>query len=274
MDNETHRNKFDQAKEAVSRADFSMAIELLGEVVVEDPGNSQAWRQLGVCYLETRQPDLAVEALSRCVNTAPRDATAQYLLGNALGTMGNLERAAACYRQALAIDAHHTKAEGFLIKTESLLASRDHYQRGLKLLYSTSPSAADLNQSLRELLQSVAIFQNSPARDNLPDCARMLLARKSECKLPLRITRETELWAAACERGWQCVRFANWVGARAAYEEALSYRTDDAFVHHALGFSLVELGDPDDAVRAWLRVLELDSAYDFTLFGHVVPAAP
>ena len=80
----------------------------------------------------------------------------------------------------------------------------------------------------------------------------------------LEITPELQPWAAACERGFQCVRFKNWVGAQAAYEEALTYRVGDAFVHQALGFSFLELGEIDNAVRAWLRALELDSNCDFT----------
>lgn len=262
------QTKFDKAMDALNQADFPTAIELLGEVVVEDAENAEAWLQLGVCYLETRQPDLALEALTRAVSAAPHHATAHYLLGTAHGTHGDLERAAACYRRALEIDPGHTKAEEFLIKTEPLMESREHYRAGLKLLYSASPSVADLNRALRELIQSVAIFPDSPARDNLLQCARKLLALKSEWAFPLRITEKMEMWAAACERGWQCVRFGNWVGARAAYEEALSYRVQDPFVHHALGFSFAELGELDDAVRAWLRVLELAPDYDFALFQH------
>jgi tetratricopeptide (TPR) repeat protein len=261
--------KLVQALEALSQADFPAAIELLGEVVVEEAENSEAWRQLGVCYLETRQPDLAIEALSRAVKADPHDATAHYLLGNALGSLGNLERAAARYRRALDLDPHHGKAEEFLIKAESLLASREHYRTALKLLYSSSPGAAELNQALRELIQSVAIFPESPARDNLLECARKLLALRTEWLIPMPADPRLRLWAAACERGWQCVRFSNWVGARAAYDEALAYRVQDAFVHHALGFSLVELGESDNALRAWLRTLELDPTYDFTRFGHV-----
>jgi tetratricopeptide (TPR) repeat protein len=41
----------------------------------------------------------------------------------------------------------------------------------------------------------------------------------------------------------------------------------DAFVHHGLRFSFLELGEADNALRAWLRALELDSNYDFTHFG-------
>jgi tetratricopeptide (TPR) repeat protein len=261
--------KLAQALEALSQADFPTAIELLGEIVGEDAENSEAWMHLGVCYLETRRPDLATEALSRAVHTAPDNAMAHYLLGNALGSQGDLERAAACYRRALELEPHHAKAEEFLIKAESLLTSREHYRTGLRLLYSSSPDAADLNQALRELVQSVAIFPASPARGNLLECTRRLFALKVELPIPIRGGRELDLWVAACERGWQCLRFSNWVGARAAYEEALVYRTGDAFVHHALGFCYAQLEDLDAALRAWLRVLELDRGYDFTQFGHL-----
>jgi tetratricopeptide (TPR) repeat protein len=264
------QEKIARGMEALNRADFPSAIEMLSDVVIEDSENAGAWRQLGVCYLETARPDLALEALTRAVRYDPRDATAHYLLGNAYGSGGQLERAAACYRRALEIEPEHAKAEEFLIRTESLLESREHYRTGVKLLYLANPTARDLNQALRELVQSTAIFPNSPARDNLLPCARKLFALRTEWTIPAELPAEFERWAAACERGFQCVQFANWVGVRAAYDEALSYRVQDAFVHHALGFSFVELGELDDAVRAWLRVLELNAEYDFTRFGRLV----
>lgn len=267
--NEELKEKFSRAMEALARTDFPAAIEILSELVVEDSANGEAWLQLGVCYLETRRPDFALEALTRAIKAAPEHATAHYVLGNAYGTTGQLERAAACYRRALEIDPRHSKAEEFLIKAESLIESREHYRTGLKLLYSSEPSAADLNRALRELVQSAAIFGGSPARDNVLECARKLQPLKTEWTIPVPVAPELENWAGACERGYQCVLFKNWVGARAAYEEALGYRVEDAFVHHALGFSFAELGEIGDAVRAWLRVLELDPNYDFTRFGRV-----
>jgi len=253
-----------RALEALGQADFPAAISLLEELVVEDSANARAWSQLGVCYLETQRPSDAVEALSRAVHASPEDAHAHYLLGNACGSLGQLDRAAACYRQALELDPRHAKAEEFLIKVESLIESREHYRTGLSLLYSQNPSTDDLNRSLRELNLSVAMFENSPARDNLQECARRLLDLQQEWPLPLEITPELQPWAAACERGYQCIRFKNWAGAQGAYEEALTYRVADAFVHQALGFSFIEIGEIDNAVRAWLRALELDSNCDFT----------
>lgn len=271
MQNSDPKGQFALAMRALGQADFPTAIEILEEVVVEEPENAEAWCQLGVCYLETRQPDLAIEALTRAVSASPQHSLAHYLLGNANGATGQLERAAACYRRALEIDPGHSKAEEFLIKTEALLESREHFRAGLKMLYSAEPSIADLNRALRELAQSVAIFPESPARESLIDCAKKLLGRRAEQSVRIEITPELENWAKTCERGYQCILFKNWVGARIAYDETLGYRVGDAFVHHALGFCFVELGEIDDAVRAWLRVLELDPGYDFTRFGRVRP---
>jgi tetratricopeptide (TPR) repeat protein len=260
-----------RALQALELADFPAAINLLEEIVVEDSTNAQAWGQLGVCYLETQRPADAVEALSRAVQAAPLDASMHYLLGNASGSMGQLDRAADCYRRALELDPRHAKAEEFLMKAESLLESREHYRTGLGLLHSPAPSPEDLNRSLRELTLSVAIFENSPGRDSLPDCARRLMGMQKETPLPLEVTPEIQPWAKACERGFQCIHFKNWVGAQAAYEEALTYRVGDAFVHQALGFCFVELGEIDNAVRAWLRALELDPQCDFTHLTRIQP---
>jgi tetratricopeptide (TPR) repeat protein len=262
-----------RAMEALSQADFPAAIDLLGEVVVEDASNGQAWLHLGVCYLETQQPDLALEALERAVRAAPEDATAHYVLGNACGSTGQMERARDCYQRALEIDPHHAKAEEFLMRTESLIESREHFRNGLKLLASPDPSAADLNGAVRELVQSVAVFESSPASDHLRECATKLLALRKERIIELEAAPGLAPWLEACERAYQCVLFGNWIGARAALEEALGFRAEDAFVHHALGFSFAELGEVALAVRAWLRTLELDPDYDFTRFGRV-RAAP
>ena len=255
--------------EAFHRADFPAAIGLLGEVVVADTTNGEAWLHLGVCYLETRQPALAMQALERAVRAAPRNPTAHYTLGNACGTLGQMERARDCYRRALKIDPHHAKAEEFLMRTESLLESREHFRRGLMLLASSEATADELNRAVRDLVQSVALFENSPAAEHLQECARRLLAFKKEKVIEPPEAPPFAPWLAACERGYQCVRFANWMGARAAFEEALEYRTGDAFVHHALGVAFVELGETALAVRAWLRVLELEPHFDFVCFGRV-----
>lgn len=259
-----YQERLADAIDAVGKADFPYAIGVLEELVLEDSDNASAWSQLGVCYLETQRPSDALEALTRAVAADPADAQIHYLLGNACGTVGQLDRAAECYRRALELDPHHGKAEEFLVKVEALLESREHYRTGLGLLYSENPSRDDLNRALRELVLSAAIFENSPARETLPDAATRLLAIQHDSPLALEITPDLQPWAAACERGYQCFRFKNWVGTQAAYDEALNFRVTDAFVHQALGFAFLELGEIDNAVHAWLRAVELDPNCDFT----------
>jgi tetratricopeptide (TPR) repeat protein len=263
------KSKLELALEAIRRAEFPEAIAMLGDLAIENAGNAEIWRELGLCYLETRQPDLALEALTRSLGAAPADATTHYLLGHAYGSTGQLEPAAACYRRALEADPHHAKAEEFLIRTESLLESRDHYRSGLKLLYSPEASVRDLNGAIRNLVYSVAIFDGSPARDNLRECAQRVLAGMISRVIRVSPSPEREPWIRACQRGYYCIRQNNWLGARSAYSEALDYRAQDDFVHHALGFCFIELDETGDAVRAWLRVVELNSEYDFTSFGCV-----
>jgi tetratricopeptide (TPR) repeat protein len=263
------KSKLELALEAIRRAEFPLAIGILGDLAVENGGDAEVWRQLGLCYLETRQPDLALEALMRSLGAAPADATTHFLLGHAYGSTGQLEPAAACYRRALEADPQHAKAEEFLIRAESLLESREHYRNGLKLLYSPEASVQELNGAIRDLAYSVAIFDGSPARDNLHECSQRILALKSPQVIRVSPSPEREPWIRACQRGYYCVQQNNWLGARAAYSEALNYRAQDDFVHHALGFSFIELDETGDAVRAWLRVLELNSEYDFARFGYV-----
>ncbi|HUY14898.1 MAG TPA: tetratricopeptide repeat protein [Terriglobia bacterium] len=259
--------KLEQGVAAIQRASFPEAIGIFSELVAEEPESAEAWQNLGLCYLETRQLDLALEALTRAVKYDPHHALAHYLLGHAYGSTGQLEPAAACYRHALEIDPAHAKAEEFLMKTESLLESREHYRNALKSLYAPDPGVAELNLALRELMESAAIFADSPAHQNLRECAQKLFELHNPMTIPVRVTPDLELWARACERGYLCIEAKNWLGARAAYEEALGYRYLDGFVHHALGFSLAMLGETAPAVSAWLRLLELDSEYDFSRFG-------
>jgi len=263
------QQKLAQATDAIQQKHCAAAISLLNEAAAEEPENAAVWRQLGHAYLETGKPGDPIDALARSLQLDPGDATAHCLLGNAYGTTCDLEKAAACYRRALEIDPQHPQAEDLLIKTESLLESRAHYHTGLKLLYSASADARDLNQAMRELLQSIVIFEGSPARDNLLECARKIEALRSDWEVRVAVTPELVPWAEVCRAGFRCAGLKQWSEAREAYRRALGYRSADAFVHHALGFVLAELGEIDAAARAWLRALEIDRGYDFTQFGRV-----
>ena len=69
------------------------------DLVARYAGDGQAWKALGVAQLS--QGKNAVEALQRACALRPTDAEALGTLGGALAAQGDLQRAAACYREAL-----------------------------------------------------------------------------------------------------------------------------------------------------------------------------
>jgi tetratricopeptide (TPR) repeat protein len=262
-------DEFERALAAFNQADFPAAIGILSDLAAREPASGEVWLQLGICHLKAHQPDEAARALAQAVKAEPHRASAHFFLGTACGAAGDLERASACLRRALELDPSLARADRYLLQVESLLESRARYLAGCRLLYSSGQTAADLNQALRQLIESSAIYENSPARDNLRECARKLLALKLEYQAAADFPDTGERWREACRRGDARLDGGDWAGARDAYLDALREEDGAAFVYHALGFCFAELGAAGGAVRAWLRVVEIDPEYDFTRFGRV-----
>jgi tetratricopeptide (TPR) repeat protein len=259
------RKKFELGLRALEEAEFNEAIEIFSEIAVNDQGRYEVWINLGVCYLETARPDLAIEAFERAVKSDSNQAEAFYLLGTAMGASGNIDKAAECYRRALEIEPHHQKAEEFLSRTSVLIESREYYRRALSLLSRENKPSNWINHAIGELLQSVAIFHNSPARHNLEQIADEITNMKKESTLQIdTIPEKDRLWAKNCETGFKYLKMRLWESAISYYNQALSFRNYDAFVHHLLGIAFFKVGATEDAVKAWLMVMELDPDYDFT----------
>lgn len=265
----TSEELFEQGLAALEGAEFDEAIEMFGKVAVEDSANAQAWFYLGVCYYETRQPELAIEALNRTIAADSEFADAHYLLGTVVGAMGNLDRAAESYRRALAIDPHHHKAEEFLIKSEALLASREHYRNAVRLIYASERAPDWINVTARELMQSVAIFKESPAKKELARLAETIVESGDQVALEGLLLTEGPFWASAVRRAESAFERKSWPEASANYQEALDLSPDHAFIHHALGLIYFALGDVESGASAWQRAFDIDPEYDFSARGRI-----
>ncbi len=263
----TSKEYFDLGLEALQEVEFETAKEHFEKAVLEDFENVPAWVHLGLCHLETQRPDLAIESLQRALLHDSRNAMAHYLMGNARGNLGELDKAADCYRRALEIDPQHFKSQEFLNKTLTLLDSRSHYLQTVKLLNPAHRPSNWLNAAIRELILSLAAFPQSPARFELARCIQEISNYTRERLVEVDINDETRHWAECCDAALQNLKWKNWSAASASYKEALHYRDEDAFVHHALGVALYQLEQLDSAVQSWLRVLDLEPGYDFYEFG-------
>lgn len=82
--------------------DYELAIDALRVACKLQPGLAIAWFNLGVMLTKSVRNDEAVEALQRTVSLAPDHIAARALLADILRTRGQLEEAAAEYRQLIA----------------------------------------------------------------------------------------------------------------------------------------------------------------------------
>jgi tetratricopeptide (TPR) repeat protein len=253
-----------QGLAALEVAEFDEAIELFGRVAVESPDDAQAWFYLGLCYLETGNPDLAAEALNRAVAAQPDHADAHYLLGTTVGALGRFEDAVTSYRRSLEIDPDHYKAEEFLIRTEALLESREHYRRAVRLIYAEVREPKWLDYAVRELLQSVAIFNESPARAEFPKLASDVVSSTNRTSVVPDLLQDGPFWSSSVRRAQEAFAKKRWTEAASHYHEALDLSPDHAFIHHSLGLIYFQLGDVEGGIRAWQRALDLDSNWDFS----------
>ncbi len=260
-----YKEKLEVGLRLLEQAEFEEAIEVFSEIAVDSPDTYGVWINLGVCYLETQRPDLAAEAFERAIKANPNQADAYYLLGTAMGASGDIDKALEFYNKALEIEPHHQKANELLSRTQTLIESREHYRRALRLLSDENKSINSTNLAIRELLQSISIFHSSPGRHNLGQTIDEIIKTKKESILHIdTIQDENKLWAKNCEKGFRFLKKGLWESAISYYGQALSFRDHDAFVHHSLGIAFFKVGAIKDAVNAWQKVLELEPDYDFT----------
>jgi tetratricopeptide (TPR) repeat protein len=248
--------------QALELAEFEEAIELFEQAAVENSSDASAWFYLGLCYLETGRPDDAIESLGRAIAADSRRADAHYLLGTALGSTGQIDLAAESYRRALAIQPDHPKADEFLMRTEALITSREHYRSALKIIYGPPGDHDAMNQAIRELLHSVAIFNASPATSEFERLADGVI--QSETVRPITGAElDDPFRASAVKRAEKAFDRKAWPEAAGLYHEALDLSGDVAFIHHALGLIYFKLGDVAGGIRAWQQTLDLEPDYDF-----------
>src|SRR5262249_43906683 len=156
--------------------------------------NSQAWFYLGLSYLEIGYIQQAIEAFNKTLELDAQHADAHYLMGTAMNACGALDHAAECFQKALAIQPQHEKAERALLQAMAIIESRNHYRHAMKIIHGAQRKNGWVSQAMRELVQSVAIFPDSPARAEVKVCvAEMLRAAKRRVR-PRRRTGSTPHW--------------------------------------------------------------------------------
>src|SRR3972149_8165849 len=183
-----YREKFEVGLNLLEQAEFEEAIEVFSEI--------------------------AADAFERAIKANPNEADAYYLLGTAMGASGDIDKALDFYKKAVEIEPEHQKANEFLLRTQTLVESREHYRRALILLSDDNKSSKSTNLAIQELLLSISIFHNSPARHNLVQIIDDIINAKKESNLHIdTIKDENKLWAKNCEKGFRFLKKGLWESA-------------------------------------------------------------
>jgi tetratricopeptide (TPR) repeat protein len=92
------------AAELIRRGELNEAMWHLERALASRPDYDSAYANLGIAYINLRQPDRAVAALRTAVRLNPRETTAWYRLGVTLARLGDLAGAREAYDRLLPLD--------------------------------------------------------------------------------------------------------------------------------------------------------------------------
>jgi type IV pilus biogenesis/stability protein PilW len=137
---------------------YARAIEEYEKAVVADPGNLEAYNNLGVLFKETGRLDQAVEAFQRALALDPKYEKALNNLGVVRYLKGQYEEAISLFRQAVIINAENVESYTNLgiiyLLAERLEEARGAFERALQL----DPKHAETHYNLALLYERRGIW--------------------------------------------------------------------------------------------------------------------
>jgi tetratricopeptide (TPR) repeat protein len=269
-----------------NEARLEEAVEVIRQGLMVDAEAPDLYNRLGFCYAELGRYDEARAAHERYVQLAPREANAYDSLGMILNEMGRFEDALAAFDRALALSpgfglAAMHKGDVYF-RQGRYREALDQYQRSLPLIPASYHRATayqrlarlhlkkgDLRraeeaarQELRNL-NGIGAFLVAVARGDL-DAAEKL---RTEYLDPLGEKRAPAILAKLNEycRGLLALKRGRAAEAVEYFRSAtrrlpLSWNVDSA-VEDCLADAYLELGQLDEAITEYERILRLNPNY-------------
>lgn len=136
------------------------AEKLAVSVTQEFPQHPFGWKVLGAVLGQTGRKSEAVEAKEKAVKFAPKDAKAQFNLGNSLKALGRLDEARASYTQAIALSPDFAEAHSNLGSTLREQGKFDKAVASYRRAIALKPNFAEARSNLLFLSASVRFDGN------------------------------------------------------------------------------------------------------------------
>jgi tetratricopeptide (TPR) repeat protein len=118
-------------------------VRMLKELLAKDPGNLNAWINLGNKTMDNSLYNEAAEAYQKALEIAPKNVDVRVDLGTCLRNIGKPDAAVKEYRKALELDPNHLNA---------------HKNLGIVLAYDLKDTA----QAIREFEKTLQIAPGAP----------------------------------------------------------------------------------------------------------------
>jgi tetratricopeptide (TPR) repeat protein len=127
-------------------------IKMLKELLAKDPGNLNAWINLGNITMDNRSFNEAIEAYQKALNIDPKNVDVRVDLGTCYKNTGNPDAAVKEYRKALEINPNHLYAhKNLAIVLAYDLKDNAQAVRELEKVLQIAPGAPDAEQVRQEI---------------------------------------------------------------------------------------------------------------------------
>ena len=169
-------NQIDAAKAAQESGDYEVALDILQDVIAENPTITEAFLSVGDIYLETEDYEKAEPAYRRAARLEPRNFRAQYGLGLALQMLNRYAEAVQVYHKALTINPDDFRANLEIatayLELNDADKARTFAERAVSIDPASGPARVNLGaicerlgnpeQAVEHYIAAVEILGNEP----------------------------------------------------------------------------------------------------------------
>lgn len=231
------RSKKRQAVELLRSNRWLEAKTLCEKICHADRRDAEAWYMLGATHQHLNELDRAAACYSQVVALKPDHAEAHYYLGNILREQGKSEEAVAAYQRVLALRPDFLEACGNL---GAVLESQQKFEDAVQcyvLGLRYHPDSAELHYNLGNAFQALRKYE---------EAARSYVRA---------VQIKPNLAQAHCNLGVVLAAQGKWEEAVTSYQRALQIDPHYAEAWNNLGQTLIQLGRLDEAVAATRNAL-------------------
>jgi Tfp pilus assembly protein PilF len=239
---------------------YKEAKSIFEEILKKDDKNAEAHNDLGMVYLNRRNPeydvDKAVDETEKAVNLAPNNANIQYGYGAALGI--KVQNAGIIKQAMLA-----PKVKKAFLRAVELNPKHIQARVALAQYYMMAPSimGGDEEEAWRQLEEVIKLDE---VQGRTVKAGFLLRAKKNdeaEKEYKILVTSKPKEWKVWHRYGYFCMHLEHYDNAIEHFKKYIELRPDTADSYQSLAEALLKKGNVDLAMSNLNKSLSLDKDF-------------